>query len=153
MYDALKVANYLLYKASGRLTPMQTIKLVYFAHGWTLRLTNGKPLINESVQAWRWGPVIRSVYDTHKHHGNNFIGGANKKATKDIDKYHQAILDRVLEVYGHKSGLELSAQTHQEGTPWHTVYVVQKQNWGRAHIPNDLIREYFERVLKSKKDE
>ena len=153
MYDALKIVDYLLYKRSGRLTPMQVIKLVYFAHGWTLKITNGKPLIDEPVEAWRWGPVIRSVYDAHKHHGNSFIGGVKKKAIKVIDERYHPILDRVLEVYGHKSGLELSAQTHLDDTPWHKVYVEQGKNWGSAHIPNELIKEYFDRVLIQKKDE
>ncbi|MDP8239600.1 MAG: DUF4065 domain-containing protein [Candidatus Hatepunaea meridiana] len=151
-YDALEIANYFLYKRHGRLTPMQVIKLVYFAHGWTLKLTSGKPLINENVEAWRWGPVVRSVYNAYKHHGEDFIRGANPKKYKSIDR-HKNILDRVLELYGQKSGLELSALTHKEGTPWHTVFVKQRRNGGSASIPDHLIKEYFDGVLLKKESD
>jgi len=54
----LAVANYLIGKAQseGRsITPMQLIKLVYIAHGWTLGLYD-QPLIGEQVEAWTYGP-------------------------------------------------------------------------------------------------
>ncbi len=154
MYDPIRVTEYLLYKKNGRLTPMQVIKLVYFAHGWTLKLTKGTPLINESIEAWRWGPVVRSIYDEYKHHGNEFIGGKYKK--KRFEKFGDlttAVLDRILDVYGHKNGLELSAMTHQDDTPWHKIYVDQKQHAGDAVIPDDLIEEYFNRVLRVKSND
>ena len=145
MYEALKVANYFLYKRYGQLTPMQVLKLVYFAHGWTLKLT-GKPLIYEPVEAWRWGPVVRSVFDAFKHHGNGYIGEALPKYKKNIVN-HKQILDRVFKLYGQKSGRDLSALTHMIGTPWYEIYIKQKKNWGSAIIPDELIRDYFERTL------
>ena len=44
---------------------MKLQKLVYIAHGWHLGLFDGL-LISERVEAWRWGPVIESLYHEFK---------------------------------------------------------------------------------------
>ncbi|QLH42366.1 MAG: DUF4065 domain-containing protein [Coxiellaceae bacterium] len=51
---------------------MKLAKLIYVAHGWSLAL-NDVPLIDEAVQAWKFGPVIESVYHEFKHFGNDVI--------------------------------------------------------------------------------
>ena len=54
-HEPLAIANKVLGVASERgisLTIMQLIKLVYFAHGWSLTLL-GKPLVNDEPQAWQ----------------------------------------------------------------------------------------------------
>ena len=64
------IANYFISKALAdgiKLTLLQLIKLVYLAHGWHLGLT-GRPLISETVQAWKYGPVIKSLYDRFKRY-------------------------------------------------------------------------------------
>src|SRR5687767_12203236 len=74
-YDPKSIANYFIDLAAAegkKLTPLQLIKLVYIAHGWYLGLT-GKPLINESPQAWQYGPVIPSLYHALKIHGNDAV--------------------------------------------------------------------------------
>jgi len=74
-YPALAIANEFIKVARERnkqLTPMELLKLVYFAHGWYLALS-GVPLINEPVQAWRFGPVIPSIYHAFKRYGSGPI--------------------------------------------------------------------------------
>ena len=51
---------------------MKVQKLVYYAHGWHLGLADA-PLIGELVEAWRWGPVIRSLYAALAEFGNQPI--------------------------------------------------------------------------------
>jgi uncharacterized phage-associated protein len=41
------------------LDPMKIQKLVYLAHGWHLAL-HGPALIKQQVEAWPYGPVIRT---------------------------------------------------------------------------------------------
>jgi len=48
---------YLARQANNPLTPMQVLKLAYIAHGWQLGL-HGRPLINEPVEAWKYGPDL-----------------------------------------------------------------------------------------------
>jgi len=75
MENSLAVANYFITKANDEgteLTPMKLIKLVYIAHGWHLGLKN-ESLIDEGVQAWKYGPVIKSVYDEFKGYKNGQV--------------------------------------------------------------------------------
>src|SRR5215467_7486621 len=74
-YPAKAVANEFLYLAKEErrpVTPMQLLKLVYFAHGWYLALT-GERLIDERVEAWKYGPVVPSIYHEFKRFGNEPI--------------------------------------------------------------------------------
>ena len=65
MYDSGTVANHFLRLARQQgksLTPMQLLKLVYIAHGWSLGLY-GLPLVRDEIQAWQYGPVIPNLYN------------------------------------------------------------------------------------------
>ena len=67
-HDARAVANRLLQLAEedgNQLTVMQILKLVYFCHAWTLALYD-RPLIEQPIEAWRYGPVIPDVYHSFK---------------------------------------------------------------------------------------
>ena len=74
-YDAIAIANWFLDRAfSGgdSLTPMKLQKMVYIAHGWSLGLSDNS-LIHDAVEAWKWGPVIRSVYREFRDFGAETI--------------------------------------------------------------------------------
>lgn len=79
-FPAKEIANYFLGIADNNgkpISPMKLLKLVYYAHGWHLALS-GNPLIKENVEAWRFGPVVRCLYDEFKIWGN---GPIRKRAT------------------------------------------------------------------------
>src|SRR5437867_1299935 len=99
-YDAETVANEFLRAAwqSGRtLTNMQLQKLVYIAHGYTLAMTHD-PLIRQSVEAWRYGPVIRDLYRALQKYGagqvTEFIP---QPLGETLSPTHRAIVDVVEE--------------------------------------------------------
>src|SRR4051812_39910789 len=74
-YPAAAIANEFLRLAKedkAQISPLKLQKLVYFAHGWYLALA-GKPLIEERVQAWQFGPVIPTLYREFKRYGNSPI--------------------------------------------------------------------------------
>lgn len=71
----IAVANWLLklsWAENKPITQMKMQKMLYFAHGWHLALLD-KPMMNEVVQAWQYGPVFESVYHTFKYFGANLI--------------------------------------------------------------------------------
>jgi antitoxin SocA-like protein len=64
-----------LAEADGRaLTPLQVIKLAYIAHGWMLALYQ-RPLISDSIEAWKYGPVIPTLYHALKKYGAGSVTG------------------------------------------------------------------------------
>lgn len=82
---------------------LKLIKLVYIHLG-----VNKKPLIRENVEAWKYGPVIRSVYDAFKGYGKLSITDRvatgvdpEMKITIDesIDKSACQFLDKIWNFY------------------------------------------------------
>jgi uncharacterized phage-associated protein len=167
-YPAKAVANYFLDLAeeSGKqLDPMKIQKLVFFAHGWHLALT-GKPLLEEQVEAWQYGPVVPTLYQEFKQWGSGTIQGratdwrletnpATGRKTivrmvapslddcdSDGREYAKGVVKRVWEVYGSWSAVQLSQLTHVPGGPWD---VTRRENPDRkgTDIRDQLIREYF----------
>lgn len=160
MYNPIAVANYFIGKAFGEgasITPMQAIKLVYIAHGWHLGVT-GKPLIGESVEAWKFGPVIPSVYHAFKKYGRSpitntasTIGSSNESICPTVDDGEQSkLLDVIWDLYKNLSGEQLSALTHKAGSPWYRVWEDERgKNFRNAAIPNITIKEYYSNLLRN----
>lgn len=148
-YSALSVANYFVHKSleTGiELTPMKVLKLVYIAHGWHLALYD-EPLINETVQAWKYGPVVPSVYGSFRQFGNKQITMTAPIQSGLLDGNKSAFLDRIWDVYKNYNGIELSAITHKPGTPWDIEW---NQNNGKLFLgfpmSNDIIKAHYKEL-------
>lgn len=165
-YDAAAIANYFLDLADRdetSLDPMKIQKLVYFGHGWHLALRD-EPLIKERIEAWEYGPVIPPLYGQFKKFGNGPIteraykveydalkfsykvASIESQADEQTNAFTRSLLDRIWQVYGGLSGIELSNLTHAEGSPWALTYA---RNLGQRHlvINDDLIKEDFKKRL------
>ena len=144
MRDAKSVSRYILACVAadgGALTPMQLLKLVYICHGWTLGLS-GLPLFRDPVEAWRYGPVVPAVYREYRRFGGGTIlCPVQQPARGAFSPREQSIIGQVLEKYGSFTGLELSALTHQPGSPWHIT-----RKAGVVHISNDLIEQHYKQL-------
>jgi uncharacterized phage-associated protein len=55
--EILKIAK----RKGLHITPMQLLKLVYIAHGWSLAIL-GRDLFPDRIEAWKYGPVIPDLY-------------------------------------------------------------------------------------------
>lgn len=157
MENSLAVANYFIKKSFAEgveLTPMKLVKLVYIAHGWYLGL-KGEPLINEPVSAWKYGPVIESLYHIFKRYGNQPIraleaapSNMNQGNIPLVNEDMIPFLDRIWEVYGQLSALQLSTLTHQPDTPWDKVWNQENGKGKRsAQIANDYIRQHYQQKV------
>jgi uncharacterized phage-associated protein len=155
MVDARLVANRFLELAAGEghsLTPMQVLKLVYIAHGWSLGL-DGAPLIEQPVEAWQYGPVIPELYNAVKKFGASTVQGplplgfGSRGDTLTPDQ--EALVNDVFKIYGNMGGLALSRITHAAGTPWSQTY--KPGNFG-AVISRDLIQDHYERLARDRRN-
>lgn len=143
------VANFFLEvaKEEGRhITPMQLLKMVYIAHGWHLGLT-GKPLISEDVQAWKYGPVIESIYHAFKGFRDKPITHSVSPTKIEHGSSLEPFLRRVWDVYSKYSGGQLSTMTHAAGTPWSQVY---KPDILGLIIPNNVIEAHYKKKLNER---
>lgn len=141
-HNAVSAASALLQKAHDKglsLTPMQLLKLVYIAHGWMLGLYS-RPLISDNVEAWRYGPVVPSVYQAIKTFRNSPVSEIRTAAPAQLDECEADVVDQVLSIYGNKTGIKLSAITHQAGTPWDKTWSSSGKN---AVISNDVIESHY----------
>jgi len=164
-FSAFAIANEFLNIAKKHvmpLTPMKIQKLVFYAHGWSLALTE-KPLIYDRIEAWEWGPVIPKLYGKLKSYGNEPVSKPisyiaiqgtkfhavipsleNSEAPEESKDEAREILAGAWDTYGKYSPARLSNATHAKGTPWEQVY--QPGVRGKV-IPDPLIEEYFKRML------
>lgn len=158
IYSPKAIANFFIEIAKEHgesIRPMKLQKLVYYAHGWFAGHT-GKPLIDETVEAWQYGPVISSLYHEFKRFGSNPI---TAKATDFVDfelvevpppkeETTKKFLSNVWNSYGKYTGLTLSEMTHAEGSPWELTWK-EKAGVKGADIPFERIAEHF-KALKEK---
>ena len=138
------VAEHILWLRRGlNTTPMHVLKLVYLCHGWVLGLTD-QPLVDEPVEAWRYGPVVPSVYRRYKSFGRDAITTVPIDRSGMLGEQQREFTAVVEEVYRDYSALELSSLTHQPDTPWDTT----RRKYGiGAIIPNELIRKHYRELL------
>jgi uncharacterized phage-associated protein len=151
--DSRSVANYFIQKAikSGNpITQMKLLKLVYIAHGWHLGNFD-KPLIDSTVQAWQYGPVIPDLYQAIRKYGRvpiinliPYCGTAGDQDNPWPEKQTQQLLDLVWNNYSGYTAIQLSAITHQANTPWDKIWNQEQGcEYSGARIPNELIKEYY----------
>ena len=164
MYPAIKIANYFIEKAleeNHRLTPMKLQKLVYFAHGWYLAKAD-RPLIDEKIEAWQFGPVIPSLYRKTKQFGNSNITELLQEFTFDFsrltpqlsieDEFIKSYLDTIWKVYSKHTAYQLSNSTHLPDTPWSNVAArFNHQIPKNQDIENEDIQAYFKGLLNAGK--
>ena len=154
-HSSLAIANEFLrraQRANRPMTHMHIQKLVYLAHGWNIAVSR-HPLIEDDIEAWEYGPVIRKLYDALRQYGRGpilreirwgddtpFPFDDSGEAIAELTSEERAVVDRVWDVYGVFAAFQLSALTHADNSPWHRTYIPGGRN---RVINNDLIGDYF----------
>ncbi len=147
MTDVIAIADAILKIAKSNnksLTPLQLMKLVYIAHGWSLVLRRA-PLFDDRIEAWKYGPVIPDLYQATKGYGRSPIPlDVIDDAPPAVEADVQEFLEEVFRQYGNLSGYSLSSLTHKRGSPWQQVY---EEGCLGIEIPSNLIKEHYEILL------
>jgi len=146
MADARVVSNHLVEIAGAKdntLTPMQVLKLVYIAHGYSLG-ARGTPLIPNRIEAWKFGPVIPTLYHAVKHWRDKPVGRIVVTGLEDFGQGDEDLIQNIYDAYDDYDGVSLSNLTHQVGTPWYEVYEAGRSG---ITIPDDLIQHHYRRLL------
>jgi len=159
------IANVFLRRAhrdEKPLTQMQLQKLVYIAHGWNLAISRA-PLTDDSPRAWDYGPVYPDLWSALRKYGRGavtslikvgdygagiFQDDAESVINAALSNDETDLIDRIYDLYSDYHAYQLSAMTHQDGTPWHNVYVTMKNIKGK--ISNNSIREHFVELAQTR---
>ena len=162
--EAIAIANYFVDKANKEhynLTLLRLVKYVYIAYGFALALLNRSIIDHrfDKVEAWKYGPVIPSVYHSFKHNGDNPIkekvvivteehaDGTIEMVTPEItDREVISILDFVWDRYKDKPTSYLITLLHREDTPWAYCYRVGKN----VEIPDEMTKVYYNAIVNRK---
>ncbi|WP_437576432.1 Panacea domain-containing protein [Sorangium sp. So ce887] len=114
MATAHDVAAYIL-QQRGQMTAMKLQKLVYYAQAWHM-VRADKTLFDDEIQAWAAGPVIKSLYISHR--GRYTLSAGDLLGNVDaLDASERRSVDVVLAHYGDRTAEQLSELTHSE-PPW-----------------------------------
>lgn len=157
-FRAVDVARYFLELAAEEGTTIDQIKLhnlIYFAHGWHLALED-RPLIDEQVLAWKYGPMIPSIFRKYRGFGVDPIVPSWRGTERALEFPPETleILEQVWEVYGVLTGTQLSKMTREEGSPWSQVH---KEYEGRlpkgTDVPPRLLKEHFAALALKNQEE
>lgn len=153
MNTSRAIANFFIkssHDSGEELTPMKLVKLCYIAHGWHLGYFE-EALLDEVVHAWKYGPVIDTVYHDFKHYGTSQITELYRDEAGEYP-YPQTdvipFLTHIWDAYKRYDGIRLSAMTHQENTPWDITWN-KKGGKHKRHviIPNDLIKVHYKEKI------
>ena len=160
-YSVQSVANAFLRKSfvdGNLISPMKIQKLVYMAHGYCL-CYYGKPAVDETFKAWKFGPVLTTLYHECKIFSIKGIDSLltelsltnnDWKLVKAPDPQDEEIMEVISFVWEHYKGWKagtLSNWTHEKNSPWSEI-TQHSENIGiDTEIPNEKIEVYFKKLL------
>lgn len=138
MYTALDIAKYVVTKCSNDGCPISNLhlqKILYYLQKEYLQ--NGTTgLFVDEIQAWKFGPVVESVYFYFCSNGASAI---DKKYDISIDTSEKSGIDQVIDIYKLINPWELVQRTHKPEKAWAKIFSNGAGNY--QIIPKQLIAE------------
>lgn len=156
MYEARKICNFLLAHYDAErfdLSNLRINKLLFFIHCEGLK-TRPDGLVRNHFEAWKFGPVIRPVYDEFSKYGEGVItqpatfldysiGKQTPVPFSDITEVDRNLIAKTFIEYSRFTTGQLVALSHEPGGPWDVVFRQQLADKTLSpRIPNELIRAH-----------
>lgn len=157
MVNVSELAKYLLYlnkqeaesdgdEAASDMTPMKLQKLLYYCQGYSLGLT-GRPLFNDSIEGWHYGPVVRSVYKEYKDFKGQCLPLDLAPCMPKVDDYVAGIANIVMRDKGKYSATTLMNMTHREPAWQEAWQTGQSYSFPDAPLSHETMKRYFSDIL------
>ena len=144
MVRAIDVANFFIDRMKDTDDPMTNARLnkfLYFAQGHSLARL-GTPLFDDDIEAWRYGPVIKEIYNTFRTYGKNPIQTTSGSYSIELFTSEQlTLLNDVIAKYNHSSTGRLMDLGHEKDGPWDKTYSECAPD---CIIQTDCMRLWFE---------
>lgn len=145
-YSARAVANTVIELATKHgirdLSPMKLQCLLFFIQSWYLKLYN-QPLFDDFIERWDYGPIVRDIHNEFKTFGSLAINSFATDALgyqafiQDHDTMAKELINRIFDVYGRFSAIQLSNMTRTQDTAWskgnlHTIINLEDLKTGKV---------------------
>lgn len=144
----IDVAKYILSKIDC--THLKLQKLVYLCYAEYLT-KNKERLFEDKIYAFRYGPVIQTVYNKYKTFGDETVQDIDLIVDEILDMPARSrilfanlgtkkleCIDEIIKKYGDYKASELVELTHKEQTPWSKTF----NNENFQEIKDDTILKY-----------
>ncbi len=118
------------------ITNLKLQKILYFAQAASLALDH-KPIFNDDIEAWKFGPVVPTVYHQYKEFGNQPLESVTSSI--DLDEATITLLKSVWDIFGKFSAAELVNITHNH-LPWREAFY---SNTAKTIISQAVLEEYY----------
>lgn len=139
---AADVAAALITRRPG-LDQVQLHMLLYLTQAAHL-VWYGEPAFGERIEAWRWGPVVRTVAGHYRSLGATPIEKPISGNGRMITDRVALVLDRIIDTYGDLSGPDLSRVVKVTDSPWSQVWGdLPADAVSQREIPLLLIGDYY----------
>ena len=148
--SALEIAKFIVnmqrIEPALNVSHLKLQKLVFYCQAFHLA-EKGKPMFEEKVEAWQYGPVVTKVYDAYKVCGNIPIAPEVIKDNEDIETANipaesLSTISSVMEAYGHLSPIALMEKTHRED-PWRDAY----SKGPGTIITHESMKRYYKKFI------
>lgn len=153
-YPAVVVANEIIKLANAQdipVSPMKLQKILYLANGIAWKRLGDK-LINERFEAWNYGPVVSSVYNSFKtYRGNDIKEPYNDlihangfsfihPSSITVDDKSLSIIREAWDNAKNLDAFTLSAWSHNKNSPWDKAFNAKPKE---PYISDNDIKSYF----------
>ncbi len=136
--EAAPLAALILARATKPLTQLQLQKLLFYV--WGALLSRNAALAASAAftfEAWKYGPVVRPLWERLRDHGPSVIPRAALGEPLAADAVVLEAVDDILAVYGQLSAGALVQASHEE-SPWREASASLDR-----HIPHETIAKHF----------
>ncbi|MGT2888559.1 DUF4065 domain-containing protein [Streptococcus didelphis] len=157
---ALFVANYIIEYSNKKgydINNLKLQKLLYFVNVRNI-LENGRPLFEESMEKWQYGPVVPNVYHEYKRFGafsittdkmiREYIEFTSKPFNLEITEYdsekvdNKELIKSTIDAFSSFGSLELVDITHTH-EPWQKDEASIKRGIKGITYTIEEIMDYF----------
>ncbi len=153
------VCDYIIFameEAGQFLNTVKLQRLLYVAYAWHLAFHNGRRLFPAHFEAWKFGPVNRSVHDRFAGRSSFYtpltVGDRYfpslvqaRALLTDAEREH---LENIISIYGDMSAFELEEMLRHED-PWRIARIgLGLDEDSSREIPDEVILAYYSRVAQ-----
>lgn len=147
--DALDVADWFIARANRDkvenfgegVSNLKLQKIIYFAQAAHLALED-KPLFNDEIYAWDYGPVVNTVYHKFKRNLRTPIADPSDNKYLGLRAEVTDFLEDIWKLFGKYSAGKLVEMTHAHD-PWKNTYDGTRDKV----IPKDLLKSYYKPIF------